>query len=117
MQRLQRFLLCLLCALLPAQVGAGVPRVPAPCPMMQAQAMAPASAAARTDDCCEHGDPAGGTSASCMADQDCHCGGPGLPMACVVAAHSPRSALQPLTMPLPTAAFYPSAVWRPPTLL
>ncbi len=117
MQRLPHLLLCLLCALLPAQAGARVPRVPAPCPMMQAPAMAPASTTARADDCCEHGGPAGGASAACQTDQECHCGGPGLPMACVVGVRSPRSALQPLAMPLPTAAFYPSTVWRPPTPL
>lgn len=119
MRRLQRFLLCVLCAALPLRVGAGVLDVPAPCPMSHSQAMAPAtdiaSDMAGMDACCEHGDQAG--AAACQAGQDCPCGGPGIPVTSAGAVPGPRPTLQPLPARLPVAACHPCAVWRPPTLI
>jgi hypothetical protein len=116
MRPLQRFLLCLLCAVLPLRGGAGVLGVPTPCPMQLSQAMAPASAAASAAvDCCEHGDQSGGKP--CKTGQDCPCGGQVLLMSGTAASQRPRSVPQVLPTLLPVAAFHPSAVWRPPTLL
>lgn len=119
MRRLQRFLLCVLCAALPLRAGAGVPDVPAPCPMSHPQAMARATDAASDmagmDACCEHGDQAGG--AACKAGQDCPCGGPGIAVTSAGAVQRPRPALLALPTHLPVAACHPCAVWRPPTLI
>ncbi|ANX04130.1 hypothetical protein PG2T_08015 [Immundisolibacter cernigliae] len=121
MRRLQRFLLCVLCAALPLRVSAEVLDVPAPCPMSppQSQAMAPATDAATDiagmDACCEHGDQAG--EAACKAGQDCPCGGPGIPVTAARAVPGPRPALRALPVRLLVAACHPYAVWRPPTLI
>lgn len=117
MRHLQRILLCLLCAALPLRGSAQMLDVPAPCPMSQSKAMAPATDAASADACCEHGDQAGGAGAACKAGQGCHCGGPGIPVRCAAAVHGPRPALQPLATRLLVAACHPCAVWRPPTLI
>ena len=120
MRRLQRFLLCVLCAVLPLRVGAGVLDVPAPCPMSppQSQATAPvtdaASDLAGMDACCEHGDQAGG---ACKAGQDCPCGGPGIAVTSAGAVPGPRAALRALPVRLLVAACHSCAVWRPPTLI
>jgi len=115
MHRLQRFLLCLLCAVLPLRGSAGVLGVPAPCPMQQSHALAPASAAASAADCCEHGDQSGGKP--CKTGQDCPGGGQVLLMSGTAASQRPRSVPQILPTLLRVAACHPSAVWRPPTLL
>ena len=115
MRPLQRFLLCLLCAVLPLRGSAGVPGVPAPCPMQQSHALAPASAAAGAADCCEHGDQAGGKP--CKTGQECPSGGQVLPMSSGATPQRPRSVPQILPTPLRVAACHPAAVWRPPTLL
>jgi len=115
MRPLQRFLLCLLCAVLPLRGIAGVLGVPAPCPMQQSHALAPASAAASAADCCEHGDQAGGKP--CKTGQDCPSGGQALLMSSGATPQRPLSVVQSLPTPLRVAACHPSAVWRPPTLL
>lgn len=118
MRHLQRFVLCLLCAALPLRGGAQMLDVPAPCPMSQSQAMAPATDGTGADACCEHGDLAGGTGTACETGQGCHCGGPGMAVAAFAAAvQRPPPALQPLPARLLMAACHPSAVWRPPTLI
>ena len=115
MRPLQRFVLCLLCAVLPLRGSAGVLDVPAPCPMQQSHALAPSTAAASAADCCEHGDQTGGKP--CKTGQDCPSGGQVLPMSSTAASQRPRGVPQLLPTPLLVAACHPSAVWRPPTLL
>jgi hypothetical protein len=109
----RRFLIYLLCVLLPMQTLAYVPADRTPCPMMQSDA----DHSGFEHDCCNDADAVARTGKLCKPAQECSSGASVLVFAAILLSPLPVFSAHWLARAPIALTVAPAGIWRPPTPL